>query len=40
MVESAAQQRAAVEAAAALAPFVSDDVLKTILEEIEACQRQ
>jgi len=40
MLEAAAQQRAAVEAAAALAPLVSDDVLKTILEEIEACQRQ
>ncbi len=40
MLEAAAQQRAAVEAAAALAPFVGDDVLKTILEEIEACQRQ
>ncbi len=35
MLESAAQQRAAVEAAAALAPLVSDDVLKTILEEID-----
>jgi hypothetical protein len=40
MLEAAAQQRAAVEAAAALAPFVGADVLKTILEEIEACQRQ
>ena len=40
MLETAAQQRAAVEAAAALAPLVSDDELKTILEEIEACQRQ
>ncbi len=40
MLEAAAQQRAAVEAAAALAPLVSDDDLKTILEEIEACQRQ
>ena len=35
MLESAAQQRAAVEAAAALAPLVSDDDLKTILEEID-----
>ena len=40
MLETAARQRAAVEAAAALAPLVSDDELKTILEEIEACQRQ
>ena len=40
MMETAARQRAAVEAAAALAPLVSDDELKTILEEIEACQRQ
>ena len=40
MLETAACQRAAVEAAAALAPLVSDDELKTILEEIEACQRQ
>ena len=40
MLETAAQQRAAVEAAAALAPLVSDDDLKTILEEIELCQRQ
>jgi hypothetical protein len=35
MLEAAAQQRAAVEAAAALAPLVSDDDLKTILEEID-----
>ena len=40
MLETAARQRAAVEAAAALAPLVSDDELKTILEEIEACQQQ
>ena len=40
MLETAARQRAAVEAAAALAPLVSDDELKTILEEIELCQRQ
>ena len=40
MLETAARQRTAVEAAAALAPLVSDDELKTILEEIEACQRQ
>lgn len=40
MLETAARQRAAVEAAAALAPLVSDDDLKTILEEIEACQQQ
>ena len=40
MLETASQQRAAVEAAAALAPLVSDDELKTILEEIEACQQQ
>ena len=40
MLETAARQRAAVEAAAALAPLVSDDDLKTILEEIERCQRQ
>lgn len=35
MLETAASQRAAVEAAAALAPLVSDDDLKTILEEID-----
>ena len=40
MLETAARQRAEVEAAAALAPLVSDDELKTILEEIEACQQQ
>lgn len=40
MLETAARQRAAVEAAAALAPLVSDDELKTILEEIELCQQQ
>ena len=40
MLETAARQRAAVEAAAALAPLVSDDDLKTILEEIELCQQQ
>ena len=40
MLETAAQQRAAIEAAAALAPLVSDDELKTILEEIELCQQQ
>ena len=40
MLETAARQRAAVEAAAALAPLVSDDELKAILEEIELCQRQ
>ena len=40
MLETAARQRTAVEAAAALAPLVSDDELKTILEEIEACQQQ
>lgn len=40
MLETAARQRAAVEAAAALAPRVSDDDLKTILEEIELCQQQ
>ena len=40
MLEAAAQQRAAVEAGAALAPLVSDDDLKTILEEIELCQQQ
>ena len=40
MLETAARQRAAVEAAAALAPLISDDDLKTILEEIKACQQQ
>lgn len=40
MLETAARQRAAVEAAVALAPLVSDDDLKTILEEIELCQQQ
>jgi len=40
MLETVSQQRAAVEAAAALAPLVSDDELKTILEEIELCQQQ
>ena len=40
MLETAARQRAEVEAAAALAPLVSDDDLKTILEEIELCQQQ
>lgn len=40
MLETAASQRAAVEAAAALAPLVSDGDLKTILEEIELCQQQ
>lgn len=40
MLETAARQRATVEAGAALAPLVSDDDLKTILEEIELCQQQ